>query len=214
MRRKTLEGLLSGKLIAILRGIGPEYISDLAQALHEGGISCIEMTFDQSSPEKEAETMAGIRTLAADGRFLVGAGTVLTLAQVHKAADAGAAYIISPNMDEDVIRETRRLELCSMPGALTPTEIVRAHQAGADIVKLFPAAQLGAEYIKAVKAPLSHIPLAAVGGVTPLNLASFFRAGVSGAGLGGNLVSRALIKEQRFDEITKLAREYRSALSD
>ena len=117
------------------------------------------------------------------------------------AHDAGATYIISPDVDEAVIAQTRALGMASLPGALTPTEIMRAVRAGCDIVKIFPAGELGAGYIKSIRAPLGHVPMFAVGGVNAANAAEFMRAGVSGLGVGGALTDRALIAGRRFDLI-------------
>ena len=116
--------------------------------------------------------------------------------------------------DEEVIKETKKLGKVSIPGAMTPTEAAFAYKCGADIVKLFPAGVLGAAYIKALKAPLKHIPVTAVGSVNPQNCAEFIKAGCVGVGCGGNLVSAKLVNEGRFDEITAVAKEYMEALSN
>ena len=138
--------------------------------MEKGGIHCIEVTFDQTSNETIAQTkqsIAAIKEQLGD-RVYVGAGTVMTVEQVHMAVEAGAEYIISPNVNEAVIRETKKLDKVSIPGAMTPTEAAAAYEYGADIVKMFPAGILGPAYIKAVKAPLKHIPMTAVGGVLSL----------------------------------------------
>ena len=111
-----------------------------------------------------------------------------------------------------VIRETKKLDKISIPGAMTPTEAAFAYKCGADIVKMFPAGVLGPAYIKAVKAPLKHIPLTAVGGISPENCVDFIKAGCVGVGCGGNLVSPKLVTEGKFDEITKVAQAYTAAL--
>ena len=113
-----------------------------------------------------------------------------------------------------MIKETKKLGKVSIPGAMTPTEAAFAYKCGADIVKLFPAGVLGAAYIKALKAPLKHIPVTAVGSVNPQNCAEFIKAGCVGVGCGGNLVSAKLVNEGRFDEITAVAKEYMEALSN
>ena len=133
--------------------------------------------------------------------------------QVRLAKEAGAQYIISPNVSEAVIRETKALGLVSIPGAMTPTEIANAYAWGADIVKVFPAGVLGAAYIKAVRAPLNHIPMVAVGGVSPDNIADFIAVGCVGAGCGGNLVSKKIVEEGKFSEITRTALAYKAALA-
>ena len=214
MSNETMQRILDGKIVAIVRGISSDKIAGLAQALAAGGITCIEVTFDQSSPEKAQQTLdaiASIRKTLGD-KVCVGAGTVMTEEQVRLAAQAGAEYMISPNVDARVIRATKALGKISIPGAMTPTEVAYAYECGADIVKMFPAGVLGAGYIKAVKAPLKHIPVVAVGGVNAGNCAEFIKAGAVGVGVGGNLVSPAFVNEGRFDEITAMAQEYTDAL--
>ena len=214
MERNVLEFIREHKIIAIVRGIPSTQFVQLVQAMVDGGVRCVEVTFDQSSEEKRQDTLkaiAAIRETFGD-QVSVGAGTVMTVEQVHQAREAGAEYIISPNVNEAVIRETKALGLVSIPGAYTPTETAAAYEYGADIVKLFPAGILGPAYIKALKAPLKHIPLTAVGGVSPENCASFIEAGCIGVGCGGNLVSAKLVNEGRFDEITKTAEAYMKAL--
>lgn len=211
----TLDFILENKVIAIVRGISSDKVCNLAEALVKGGLACVEVTFDHSSEEKLADTLKSIELLNQNfkGRLLAGAGTVLTVQQAEQAVAAGAEYIISPNVNVDVIKKTKELGKVSIPGALTPSEIVTAYEAGADIVKLFPAALFGPAYFKAVKAPLKHIPLTAVGGISPANIADFLAAGAVGAGVGGNLVSPKLVDEGRFDEITEIARSYVEAVS-
>ena len=207
----VLERIYEEKIIAIVRGIPSGKIAALAQALAEGGVSCIEVTFDQTNPE---ETLTSLRTIKSElgDRICLGAGTVMTVEQVEQAAQAGAEYMISPNVDEAVIRATKALGKVSIPGAMTPTETAFAYQCGADIVKLFPAGLLGPAYIKAVKAPLKHIPVSAVGNITIENCADFIQAGAVGVGVGGNLVSALLVNEGCFSQITATARAYREKL--
>lgn len=215
MSQAVLDKILAGKIIAIVRGIPSSQIVGLATALEKGGVNCIEVTFDQSSEEKAKDTLAAIRAIkeALGERVCVGAGTVMTPEQVRQAVEAGAEYMISPNVDEEVIRETKRLDKVSIPGAMSPTEAAFAYKCGADIVKMFPAGILGASYIKAVKAPLKHIPLTAVGNVNVENCAQFLAAGAVGVGVGGSLVSAKLVEEGRFDEITATAKAYVAALN-
>ncbi len=216
MSKEVLNRILDGKIIAIVRGIPSDEVVGLAQALLKGGISCIEVTFDQSSKEKAEDTLKAIASIsqALGDQVCVGAGTVMTVQQVEAAAAAGAEYMISPNTNAAVIKRTKELDKVSIPGAMTPSEVADAYELGADIVKMFPAGVLGCDYIKAVKAPLKHIPVTAVGGVNPGNCADFIRAGAVGVGVGGNLVSPKLVKEGRFDEITAIAQSYTDALKN
>lgn len=206
----TIEKILECKVIAIVRGLEPKHMRGLASALSAGGISAMEVTFNQAKPETFSDTQAAIRLLSEEfsGKLIVGAGTVLSPEQVDLAADAGAKYIISPNVSAAVIGRTKELGLVSMPGAFTPTEIVAAHDAGADFVKVFPAGSLGSAYIKAIRAPISHIRMMAVGGVDEKNAADFLRAGCCGIGVGGSLVNKSWIEEGAFDKIEALARTY------
>ena len=169
----ALEWVQRSKIIAIVRGLPKEYMTRLAEALYAGGIDLMEVTFHQQKPETWKDTAAAIAAVDScmEGKMLVGAGTVLTLEQLDMARDAGANYIITPNTNCDLIRRVKEYGLLSFPGAFTPSEIVEAYEAGADAVKVFPVGNLGPSYIKAIKAPLSHIPLMAVGGVNqPLAL--------------------------------------------
>ena len=214
MEQDVLRFLMERKVIAIVRGVSSEKMPELVRAMADGGVRCVEVTFDQSSEEKQADTLRAIRVI--NERFgeevCAGAGTVMTAEQVRLAREAGAKYIISPNVNEAVIRETKKQGLVSIPGAFTATEVAAAYEYGADIVKLFPAAILGPAYVKALRAPLKHIPMTAVGGVSPENCASFIEAGCCGVGCGGNLVSTKLVEAGRFDEITATARAYCDAL--
>lgn len=208
MREKIIQAVLDEKIIAIVRGADPEQCVKVAQALYDGGIRLMEITYNQRDPsswQTTADTIAAIaRTF--DGRMLVGAGTVTTPELVELTAKSGGMYVISPNCNEAVIRKTLELGLVSMPGALTPTEVLAAHDAGADFVKLFPAGNLGVAYAKAIMAPISHVKLLAVGGVNEHNVADFLKAGMAGAGIGGNLANKQWIAEGRYDKITETAK--------
>ncbi|MDR1070965.1 MAG: thiamine phosphate synthase, partial [Gracilibacteraceae bacterium] len=140
--------------------------------------------------------------------MLIGAGTVLTAEEARLAAAAGAKFIISPNVDPAVIRAAKETGLASVPGAMTPSEALTAFQCGADIIKLFPADILGPAYIRAFRQPLPHIPVIAVGGITPGNIQSFLEAGAAGAGVGGSLVNQALVNSGAYDAISDLVRQY------
>lgn len=195
------------KVIAIVRGIEADKCMKVADALYEGGIRLMEVTFNLKDPDSYKTTTDCIRAISEkyEGRMLVGAGTVVTPEQVEMTAQAGGRFIISPNTNVDVIRRTVELDMVSMPGALTPTEVMVAHEAGAGFVKIFPAGDLGPGYIKAIKAPLSHVKMTAVGGVNADNFAAFLKAGAVGAGIGGNLANKARIDAGEFYKITETA---------
>ena len=208
MRDQVIQQIEQEKIIAIVRGVGPEQCMQVADALYAGGIRLMEITYNQKDPasfQATADAISAI-TKAYEGRMFVGAGTVTTTELVELTAKAGGKFIISPDTNPDVIRRTRELDMVSMPGAPTPTEIMTAHRAGADYVKLFPAGDLGPNYVKAVRAPISHVKMTAVGGINEKNMADFLKAGVCGFGIGGNLANKAWIEAGEFDKITETAR--------
>ncbi len=211
-----LNELLKEKLVVIARRIPLDKIEACVKAVTDGGVRFIESTFDQSAPdciEKNFKTIK-IMTDAAEGRAYIGAGTVLTSEQVRAAYEAGAKYIISPNTNEAVIKETLRLGMISIPGAMTPTEIEKAYALGAQIVKLFPADDLGLHYIQNISAPLSHIPLMATGGVNPQTIPEYSKAGIKAFGTGITILKRDLIDKSDFDGIKELAKEHVSAIKN
>lgn len=205
--------ILEKKIIAICRGIYGNELLELAASLSRGGISLIEVTFDQSDPENLTKTAEAIEILNTHRpEMQAGAGTVINLAQLKAAKAAGAGFIISPNTDTAVISATKEFNLVSIPGAMTPSEIASASQAGADFVKLFPASQLGVGFIKAVLAPLNNVKLLATGGINDENLVDYLNAGCVGAGIGGNLCDKKLIAEKAFDKLEEIALRYTSQI--
>lgn len=204
------------KLVAILRGVPMELSLEVARALHCGGVRVLEFTFDHAQSayiEKTAEQVRRVTAVFGD-ELLVGCGTVLTAGEVRAGHEAGANLMISPNVDSEVIRLTRKLDMVSMPGALTPTEIVNAHALGADVVKLFPAGVLGTGYIRAVRAPLGHIPMSAVGGVSPENVWDFLDAGVCSLGVGGEMVRKADLESGNMEALAQRAQAFVRAVQE
>lgn len=214
MREQIIQKVLEEKLIVIVRGLEKEKMIPLAEAMYEGGIRLIEVTYSANGSISDEVTAECIRSIEEHfgGDMLVGAGTVLTTKQVELTKEAGGSYIISPNVNASVIQKTRELGMVSMPGALTPTEIENAHELGADFVKVFPVSTLGPEYLKAVSAPLSHIKLLAVGGVDHHNLKDYLKAGVCGFGMASNIVDKNAVAEGNYAAITKLAKCYVEAV--
>lgn len=206
----TLDFISQNKVITICRRVYGEDLLKLADALYAGGIKMIEVTFDQADPDCIEKTGECIRTLCDrfGDKMMFGAGTVLNAEQVEAAAKAGARYIISPNVDADVIAKTKELGLVSMPGAMTPSEILTAHKLGADIVKLFPAGYLGFGYIKDILGPISHVKLCATGGVTEENWGKYLEFGFAGAGISGRLCDKKCIAAGDFEEITRRAKVF------
>ena len=210
MRENIIKAVEKEKIITIVRGIEKEKLIPLAEAMYAGGIRLFEMTYDAKGIVSDEETAKNIEMLRKhfDGRMYIGAGTVVSEKQVELTKAAGGSFIISPDTYRRVIERTRELELVSMPGAVTPTEIQTAHRYGADFVKLFPVTTLGIDYIKAITAPLSHIKILAVGGINENNLSDYLNAGICGVGVGSNIVDKKLILSNNFEKITELAKKY------
>lgn len=210
MRQQVIRTIESEKIIVIVRGVAAEKLIPLAQAMYDGGIRLLELTYDATGVVSDEQTAKNIELLARhfDGKMYIGAGTVLTPKQVELTKAAGGKFIISPDACEDVIQKTRELGLVAIPGALTPTEIQAAHRWGADFVKLFPVTGLGVDYVKAMKAPLSHVKLLAVGGIHRGNMAEYKKAGICGFGIGSNIVDKQLLDANDFSGIRELAQSY------
>ena len=215
MSETVIKEILRQKIIAIIRGADEQQALAAAKALYAGGITLVEVTFNQKAPETFVHTANAIRAIRDQmgDQMLVGAGTVTSTELVRMAADAGASYIISPDTDEAVIHETKRLGLVSIPGAYTPTEAKQAYNAGADFVKLFPCVGDAPAYIKALCGPLSHIPFLAVGGVNADNAADFLKAGAVGIGVGSSLVNKKWLDNGQYINITEEAKRFVANIS-
>lgn len=178
------EAFAKRPLIAILRGIAPEEAAPIGLALCEAGFTLIEAPLNGAG----ALEAIGILTVTCAGKAVIGAGTVVALAQVEDVARAGAQFVVSPNTDENVIRATKSAGLISLPGAMTPSECFRALGAGADGIKLFPAEAIGPDAVRAMRAVLpAGALLIPVGGIDARSMAAYRAAGASGFGFGGSV---------------------------
>lgn len=207
----TLQHILESKIVAVIRGANPDEVVPIAKALSLGGIKTLEITAetrDVLSLIKKASTEL-------NEEIIVGAGTVLDPETARSAIMAGAKFIFSPTVNLETIRMTKRYGGVSIPGALTPTEILTAYENGADIVKVFPADVLGPGYLKDVHGPLPQIPLMPTGGVNLENISDYFKAGAVAVGLGGALVdANREITSEYLDEITKTASRFTKITTD
>ncbi len=200
--------MLHSGIIAICRKVYGSDILHLCDALYAGGVRFMEVTFDQSDPDCIEKTSEAIKALSKHNLDMCfGTGTVLSINQVQATLDCGGQYVISPNVNVDIIKQTKKLGMVSIPGAMTPSEIVTAHEAGADFVKLFPCGYLGAAYMKVICSPINHVKLIATGAVTTENLPSLLEAGARGAGIGSYLSDAKLISSGRFDVLKERASE-------
>lgn len=213
-REEIIHAVERLKIIVIIRGITGDTLLRTVDAIAKGGIGLAEITFDQSGKTDDRQIASDIQMLrnAFDGKVHIGAGTVMTVEQVRLAKDAGAEFIISPDCYEDVIRETVRLGMVSIPGAFTPTEAANAHRFGADFVKLFPNSEVKISYLKALATPLSHVRFLAVGGVNADNLTEYLAAGAKGVGVATGIVNKERIAAGDFEAVTRLAKSYTSQI--
>lgn len=212
----AIEYVRQRKIVAIVRGLAPEYMVRLGHAFEDGGIGLMEVTYNQSAPDSWKDTANAIEAVEKEfgDRLLVGAGTVINPEQVRMTYSAGGHYLVTPTTQPEIIHMGKALGLGLFPGAFSPSEILTAFEAGADAVKVFPASCVGPSYIKAIRGPLSHIPIMAVGGINEKNAADFLRAGCVGLGVGGNLVNKEWIKNGEWDKITSLAKEFMKAVNE
>ncbi len=203
-----LEKLLEHKIVAILRGIEDREADGAAGALIDGGIRLMEVTMNTEG----ATTIIERWRVRFGADAWIGAGTVLDVDYAKRAIDAGAQFLISPNLDEEVIAYGSERGVAVWPGVMTPTEIVKALKAGASAVKLFPMGTLGIGYLKEIRGPLDKVPIMATGGVDLSNIKDYFAAGANAVGMGGKLVSLDWIKEGRLDLVTERARQFTEAI--
>lgn len=202
----TLQAIESGRVIAIIRGdIGlPD--DALANVLGEAGVTAMEITVD--SPQALARIAHLARAMR--GRVAIGAGTVLTRDQVTAVAEAGASFVVSPHRDVAVIEAAVRLGLVACPGCFTPSEVIEAINAGAQIVKLFPAHVLGPPFVRAIRGPLPDVRIVPTGGITPDVVRAYREAGAWAFGVGSELVGRgrpASVPESGAKDATDIVRE-------
>ena len=205
----TLAEIREHQLVAIIRGLEPQHVLPVTEALYLGGIRILEVTMNSEEP------LAAIRSVSEvwGGRMVVGAGTVLDAAMAEAAVSAGARFVLSPVVAPEVIHKAKALGIVSIPGAYTATEIFTAYQHGADLIKVFPATSPA--YIKDIAGPLPQIPLVPTGGITPANIREYKQAGAVGFGVGSGLVdAKQPITPDYLDELTEKARRFVAALAD
>lgn len=210
-RQEIINSIDENKIIVIIRGLTETQLVHGVDAMVKGGIRLVELPFDASGKTPDEEICGFVRLLKekfSSRGVHIGVGTVLKGKQVKMAKKAGAEYIISPDLNKDVVRTTRRLGLVSIPGCFSPTEASTAYRYGADFVKLFPNSEVKISYLKALSLPLAHIRFLAVGGVNAENFKEYLDAGICGIGVATAIVNKTLIKEGKYEEITKLAQSF------
>jgi 2-dehydro-3-deoxyphosphogluconate aldolase/(4S)-4-hydroxy-2-oxoglutarate aldolase len=203
-RESTLRRILDGGIVAVVRAESGEQLAQVVKALAEGGVTAAEITF--TVPDAVG-VIRKVREELGDS-VVIGAGTVLDPETARAALLAGAEYIVAPTVNLDVIRLCRRYDKVVMPGALTPTEVVAAWEAGADVVKIFPAEVGGPAYIKALRGPLPQVRLMPTGGVDLSTADAFLKAGACCLGVGGSLVEAKAVTSGNWNRLRELASQY------
>lgn len=201
--------LEKGTIVAIIRGVDPTEVIDIQEALLEGGINWVEVSL--SEEEKGLECIK-ILNENFGNKIHLGVGTVTSIAQAKKAIDAGARYIITPGWDKELAKEIKELNVEILPGVFTPGEIMQALNLGINVVKLFPASNLGTDYIKNLKGPFPNINIMAVGGVSLDNIRDYYKSGCTSFGIGSDLVPRGATKKDR-ENIKRNAQKYADIIS-
>lgn len=208
-REQITERIAALGALAVVRLPRGQDVLPAARALHAGGVSAIEVTMTVPGA---LDAIAQLAREMGDA-LLVGVGSVLDAETARRAVEAGARFVVSPVFSAEVVAEAQRQGAAALPGALTPTEILRAHQAGADMVKVFPSDALGPSFIKGVLAPMPFLRLCPTGGVTPRNAGEWIRAGASAVGLGSALVDPTLVATREWGTLTALARQTADAVA-
>jgi 2-dehydro-3-deoxyphosphogluconate aldolase/(4S)-4-hydroxy-2-oxoglutarate aldolase len=203
-----LRRVLNTGIVAIIRAPSGELLADVAEALVVGGIDVMEVTFTIPGAIRVLEQVSD----RLGDRVLLGAGTVLDTETARAAILAGAEFIVSPSTNIDVIGVCKRYSKLSMPGAFTPTEVIAAWQAGADVVKIFPSDVHGPKYLKALRGPYPHVRMMPTGGVTLETAADFLKAGACALGVGGSLVEARALADRDLARIESLSRRFVDAV--
>jgi len=204
-KQKKIDAVLESGVVAVLRGTQADKMVKIAQALLAGGVKALEITLDNPAA---LDIIKELSVELKDTEAIVGAGTVLDGETARAAILAGSEFVFCPTLNQEVIKVCNRYGKVVIPGVLTPTEMISAYEAGADLVKVFPAGVMGAKYIKSVKGPLSHIPIITTGGINLDNAGDFIKAGATAIGAGGSLIDKEAIAQENYQLLTKKAKEF------
>ena len=209
-RALILERTLASGVVAIVRMPDSKKLLRIVEAIFEGGVSAIEITM--TTPNALAVISEAAKRF--EGEVEIGVGSVLDAATAHAAIDAGARYVVSPIYKPEIIEAAHARGVPAMPGCFSPTEIQQATEAGADVIKVFPADVLGMEYFKAIKAPMPHLKLMPTGGVTLTNGGDWIRAGAVAVGVGSALLDKKAVADKDYGRLTENARTLRRSVDE
>lgn len=201
---KVIELIKNTGIVAIMRGIAEEEALRTVEALCNAGVKAVEVTFNTRGADKIITSLID----RFKGDVIVGAGTVTNPAIAAKAVECGAEFVLAPNTDADVIAVVKNCGKVMVPGAFTPTEVLKCHDMGADIVKVFPVSTVGPKYIKDLRGPYDNIELMAVGGVDASNAGEYIKAGSIAVGVGGSLIRKDLIAKGNYKAIEEIAEKF------
>jgi 2-dehydro-3-deoxyphosphogluconate aldolase/(4S)-4-hydroxy-2-oxoglutarate aldolase len=210
-KQAVMDSIVDSGVTAVMRGISEDDIVDAAQAVHEGGVTSIELTADA---KRCSDMIAAVDRALGDTDAVVGAGTVLDAAAARNVIEAGAEFVLAPNINEEVVEICNREGVVAIPGVMTPTEAERAITAGADMLKMFPASTVGPDHIGALQAPLGNVPIMPTGGVSAENVDQYFDAGAVAVGAGSALVDYDAIERGDMDGVREQAAEFVRAVED
>jgi len=208
-KQAVQQRIVDSGVTAVLRGIDESDIVPVAEAIHEGGVTAIEITADA---KRCSDMIADVDRAMEGTDAVVGAGTVMDAAAARNVIEAGAEFVLAPNLNEDVIDVCNRAGVVAIPGVMTPTEAAQAMEAGADILKMFPASTVGPGHIGALQGPLGDVPIMPTGGVSTDNVADYFEAGAVAVGAGSALVDYEAIANDDWDGVRESAAAFVEAI--
>lgn len=210
-KQDVQDKLIESGVTAVLRGIDEDDIVPVAKAIHEGGVTALELTADA---KRCSEMIAAVDRELGDTDAIIGAGTVMDAAAARNVIEGGAEFVLAPNVNEAVIEVCNRAGVVCIPGVMTPTEADQAMAAGADVLKMFPASTVGPGHIGAIQGPLGDVPIMPTGGVSVDNVAEYFDAGAVAVGAGSALVNYEAIEEGDMEGVTERAADFVAAVED
>ncbi|WP_311173669.1 bifunctional 4-hydroxy-2-oxoglutarate aldolase/2-dehydro-3-deoxy-phosphogluconate aldolase [Halobellus ordinarius] len=208
---EDLQRFVDSGVVAVMRGADADTVIDVADALAAGGITAFEVTAD--NPDA-MELIAEVSASFSESEAIVGAGTVLDSETARAAITNGAEFVVSPTFESDVVTTCNRYGTLVAPGAMTPTEALEAYEAGADLVKVFPAASLGPSHLSSIAGPLPQVPLMPTGGIDADNVADYIEAGAVVVGAGSAIMDEEAIARGDFEAITETAREFTRVIDE
>ncbi|WP_411703734.1 bifunctional 4-hydroxy-2-oxoglutarate aldolase/2-dehydro-3-deoxy-phosphogluconate aldolase [Edaphovirga cremea] len=204
IKQKVIQAIEETGIIAIARHVTPDQILPLAQALYDGGIRVIEVTCNTVGYVQSIEMLSA----EFGDRMYVGAGTVLNPIMAQLVLNAGANFVLAPDFNPEVVKVVHEQQRLMIPAVVTPSEMMHACRMGIDLLKLFPAKALGADYLKDVRGALDYLSLIAVGGITLSNTADFAKAGAFAVGVGSELINKKMIADENWQGLTELANNF------